>query len=92
MALDPIMFADDTTLFHSNKNINSMFETVNKALVNITSWFHVNKLSLNANKTKYVLFHKPRKKIYIPLSLPLLETRFCKQKKYHEEGEERKKN
>ena len=76
-ALDPIMFADDTTLFHSNKNINSLFETVNKELVNITSWFHVNKLSLNANKTKYVLFHKPRKKIYIPLSLPLLEINQC---------------
>ena len=57
--LDPIMFADDTTLFHSNKNINALFETVNRELIDISLWFHVNKLSLNANKTNYVLFHKP---------------------------------
>ena len=31
--LDPIMFADDTNLFYSNKNITSLFEFVNKKLV-----------------------------------------------------------
>ena len=70
--LDPIMFADDTNLFYSNKNIISLFEVVNKELVNIV-WFQANKLSLNANKTKYVFFHKPRKKKNIPLNLPILK-------------------
>ena len=69
--LDPIMFADDTNLFYSNKNLDFLFETVNKELVNISRWFQANKLSLNAKKTKYILFHKPRKKI--PLNLPSLK-------------------
>ena len=60
--LDPIMFADDTNLFYSNENVDILFESVNKELVNINTWFQANKLSLNANKTKYVLFHKPKKK------------------------------
>ena len=67
------MFADDTNLFYSNKNINSLFEVVNKELVNINSWFHVNKLSLNAKKTKFVLFCKPRQKKNVPLNLPILK-------------------
>ena len=69
--LDPIMFADDTNLFYSNKNLDFLFQTVNKELININSWFQANKLSLNATKTKYILFHKSRKKI--PLNLPSLK-------------------
>ena len=55
--LDPIMFADDTNSFYSNKNIKSLFEVVNKELQSITKWFNANKLSLNTNKMKYSFFH-----------------------------------
>ena len=41
-------------------------------LVNIKDWFTANKLSLNVEKTKYSLFHKPSKKDNIPLRLPKL--------------------
>ena len=71
-SLDPIMFADDTNLFCSNKNIDTLFETVNKELVNINVWFQANKLSLNIKKTKFVLFHKPRQR-NIPKDLPILK-------------------
>ena len=37
--LDPIMFADDTNLFYSNKDIKSLYEFVNRELVNITHGF-----------------------------------------------------
>ena len=50
-----------------------MFEIVNKELVNINIWFQANKLSLNARKTKYVFFHKQRKKKNLPLDLPILK-------------------
>ena len=72
-SLDPIMFANDTNLFYSNKDIDSLYEFVNKELVNINIWFQANKLSLNANKTKYILFHKPRKKMNIPLIFTAIE-------------------
>ena len=71
-SLDPIMFADDTNLFYSNENIDTLFETVNKELVNINVWFQANKLSLNIKKTKFVLFHKPRER-NIPKDLPILK-------------------
>ena len=72
-SLDPIMFADDTNLFYSNKNIATLFEFVNRELENINIWFQANKLSLNASKTKYVFFHKPRKKKDLPSNLPVLK-------------------
>ena len=60
--LDPIMFADDTNLFYSNKDINTAFLKVNDELQKINEWFISNKLSLNVKKTKYSFFHKPSKK------------------------------
>ena len=37
--LDPIMFADDTNLFYSNKDINTAFLKVNDELQKINEWF-----------------------------------------------------
>ena len=48
--LDPIMFADDTNLFYSNKDINTAFLKVNDELQKINEWFISNKLSLNVKK------------------------------------------
>ena len=33
-----ILFADDTNLFHSDKNLNSVLNTINKELNEITMW------------------------------------------------------
>ena len=50
--LDPIMFADDTNLFYSHKNITTLFQIVNSELKLVNEWFLANKLSLNAKKKK----------------------------------------
>ena len=47
-----VMFADDTNLFLSHKNINKFFASMNKELENVSTWFKSNKLSLNVEKTK----------------------------------------
>ena len=65
--LDPIMFADNTNLFCPHKNTKTLFQIVNSELKLVTKWFLANKLSLNAKKTKYVLFHN----VTICDSLPL---------------------
>ena len=70
--LDPIMYADDTNLFPTHKDINYLFKTANLQLERINQWFISNKLSLNASKTKYSFFHKPSKGGDIPLLLPKL--------------------
>jgi hypothetical protein len=64
------MFADDTNLFLSHKNIETLFEEVNKELEKVTVWFKANKLSLNVNKTKWSLFHPVSKKRFLPKFLP----------------------
>ena len=71
--LDPVLFADDTNLFCSDNNIRTLFETANEELSQINDWFLANKLSLNAEKSKYVLFHKCIDQENIPLKLSLLQ-------------------
>ena len=48
--LDPIMFAGDTNLFCSNKDINTVLLRVNDELQSINEWFISNKLSINVKK------------------------------------------
>ena len=61
--LSTVMFADDTNLFMSDKNISTLFNNMENELQKVTKWFQANKLSLNVKKTKYTLFHPSSKKI-----------------------------
>ena len=67
------MFADDTNLFYSHKNIKILFKYANDELEKNPQWFKVNLLSLNVGKTKFTLFLKPRDKDNLPLQLPNLK-------------------
>ena len=66
------MFADDTNIFCSHENIKTLFQIVNSELKLVTEWFLANKLSLNAKKTKYVLFHKVIMCDSLPLQVPAM--------------------
>ena len=66
----PIIYADDTTLFSTLDDFNlhngcSITQNINNDLSRILEWLHVNKLCLNANKSKFMLFHSPNKIIDI---------------------------
>ena len=50
------MFADDTNLFFTHKDIRYLFQIVNQELENIKQWFVSNKLSLNIRKNKIFIF------------------------------------
>ena len=54
--LAPIMYADDTNLFFSHKNTDTLCNTVNTELQAVTKWIKANKLSLNLEKTNFMLF------------------------------------
>ncbi len=56
-----LSFADDTTLFVSKPNLRLLFYEANLGVNRLYNWFCANKLSLNANKTKYVVI-KPSQK------------------------------
>lgn len=74
--LNIIMYADDTTLnctiedLTPSKNILHIQDAINLELRNITDWLTVNKLSLNTDKTKFMIFNSKFNKIHT-LSLTL---------------------
>ena len=55
-----VSFADDTNIFITGKNIQSVYSKTNLELKNIDEWMTANKLTVNSAKTKYLLF-TPRK-------------------------------
>ena len=46
------MYADDTSISYSTKNIEDLTETLNKELKCLKEWLQGNKLSLNVIKTQ----------------------------------------
>ena len=54
--LHKVIFANDTNLFLSHKNVTELQELFNIELQNVDHWFKANKLSLNISKTNYIIF------------------------------------
>ena len=51
-----VQFADDTTLIFANRNLKYLRFCVEQELCRIRDWFHANKLTLNIEKSSYLLF------------------------------------
>ena len=51
-----ISFADDTHILYSDSNVHNLISIMNHELDKLYTWFSVNKLSLNASKTNYMVF------------------------------------
>ena len=61
-----VAYADDTTLYcdlSNNTNENHLNSELNK----ISEWLASNKLSLNARKTKCMVFHTVQRKVEYPI-------------------------
>ena len=54
--LSTTIFADDTNMFITGQDINSVINNVNTELENVVIWLKCNKLSLNVAKSHYMLF------------------------------------
>ena len=54
------IFADDTGIFCQSKDIESLVYKVEQIIEKINEWFTANKLTLNVNKTSYVIFRSNR--------------------------------
>ena len=73
-----ILYADDTTLIGNISNFKSInmqcsiTDNINIELDKICDWLAVNKLSLNASKSNYMIFHHRQKKLK-STSIPILE-------------------
>ena len=71
-----INYADDTTLISTTdrfapfSSINELEFKISNELNLISDWVKVNQLAINPDKTKFMIFHKPQKKVnYFSLTL-----------------------
>ena len=61
--LDFHLFADNASLFFKHKDINILESEINSELANVHIWLSANKLSLNIEKSNFVIFHPVQKRI-----------------------------
>ena len=62
-----VHFADDTTVFSLDRDINNVHATVNRELVGVNNWLKANRLSLNVSKTSYMIISNQKNPIEIKL-------------------------
>ena len=78
--LEFILFADDTIILYSHKDVDSQENDVNEKFKETSNWFKANKLSVNASKTNYMILGAPymtsvkvRKDLNVSLNSTTLE-------------------
>ena len=59
---DLFLFADDTHLFFSDFDFPTLMNLINSEILNLSNWFKANKLSLNIQKSNYVIFKTRQQK------------------------------
>jgi len=58
-----VLFADDTNIFFCSQSLAELEIIINKELDHLAMWFKANKLSLNIDKTSYILFRNRGQKM-----------------------------
>uniref|UniRef100_A0A8C6KUZ5 Reverse transcriptase domain-containing protein n=1 Tax=Nothobranchius furzeri TaxID=105023 RepID=A0A8C6KUZ5_NOTFU len=79
--LGTVLFADDTPLFYSGLNIHEVTQVINSELVKVKKWFDINRLSLNLNKTNFILFNNKRSRD-VSLTIDGMEIQRVKETKF----------
>ena len=57
------LFADDTSIFYSHSDINELELNMNTELRKVAIWLQSNKLTLNVDKSNFILFRPPQKSV-----------------------------
>ena len=56
-----VMYADDTCVFYENKNLNENIELLNTEFKNVCDWMDANRLTVNSEKSNYIIFSRVQK-------------------------------
>ena len=81
-SLEKLFFADDTSLWNYNTDIKELYNDTNKKMEELQDWFAANQLSLNASKTRYILFSNEEPPGDLQIQGQII-------KRVHEQGEEK---
>jgi hypothetical protein len=73
-----ILFADDTNIFYSHRDIQFLLKTLNSELLKLSIWFQSNKLSLNVLKTNYMAFGKKQMPLHMSCQICINTTPLSK--------------
>ena len=76
-----ILFADDTTILSTHNDTKLLYEQANNELDKLQNWLRLNKLSINVNKTNYIIFSNKKTKQDYELSLNDVKIKKCIQQK-----------
>ena len=79
-----ILYADDTSILLSGSDLQKLVREMNRELELISEWFKANKLTLNIDKTYYMVFHRGRRKFKNNIELVIndMKIREAKSMKY----------
>ena len=61
------LFADDTNIYFKHHDIIQLQKIMNRELKKVRKWNDANRLSLNIDKTNFVVFHSPQIKLVEPV-------------------------
>ena len=67
-----VHFADDTTVFAFDNDINVVHTSVNRELVGVDNWLKTNRLSPNVSKTSYMKISYQKNALDIQISETIL--------------------
>lgn len=59
-----VLFADDTNVFLAGKDIHVLVDQIQSELLKLSIWLQANKLTLNLDKTQYMVFHRAKRKTF----------------------------
>ena len=63
------LFADDTNIYYEAESSEQLEQVINKELQKLRTWLMVNRLSLNMDKTNFIMFHPYNKPINHTITL-----------------------
>ena len=83
-----VLFADDTNILLSHNNLRELINIMNLELINVSSWFNSNKLSLNISKSHFMHFQTTRRNVTLSQNIiidniPLNQEEYVKKKNGH---------
>ena len=72
-----VMSADDTSMFVNGENQSTLETQLNSELKHVSTWLQVNKLSLNVDKSCFIVF-KAVKKSYLEVNICINDKRLSR--------------
>ena len=72
------LFADDTNIFLSHRNIHDLYINAQLVLSYLFKWFQDNKLTVNSTKSNFTIFTTPHKQknLKLPTEIQINEHKF----------------